>query len=110
MIFLNKLLYANLQTVICYIFQSLKYCISRPSFRRTNWFEPVRREYQQVMEKVGVIDLTPFGKFSIKGSDSVKLLDRLFANVVPKVNNVTIISSPLLIPFIDHFVPRGVES
>lgn len=63
-----------------------------------------------MMEKVGVIDLTPFGKFSIKGSDSVKLLDRLFANVVPKVNNVTIISSPLLIPFIDHFVPRGVES
>ncbi|KAG8131017.1 hypothetical protein E2320_017667 [Naja naja] len=57
----------------------------KPSFRHTNWFEPVGREYQQVMEKVGVIDLTPFGKFSIKGSDSVKLLDRLFANVVPKV-------------------------
>lgn len=64
-----------------------------------------------MMEKVGVIDLTPFGKFSIKGSDSVKLLDRLFANVVPKVNNVIIIiRSPLLIPFIDHFVLRGVES
>ncbi|XP_070599325.1 dimethylglycine dehydrogenase, mitochondrial [Erythrolamprus reginae] len=57
----------------------------KPSFLRTNWFEPVGREYQQVMEKVGVIDLTPFGKFSIKGSDSVKLLDRLFANVVPKI-------------------------
>ncbi|XP_054843125.1 dimethylglycine dehydrogenase, mitochondrial isoform X2 [Eublepharis macularius] len=57
----------------------------KPSFRRTNWFEPVGREYSQVMEKVGVIDLTPFGKFSIKGSDSVRLLDRLFANVIPKV-------------------------
>ncbi|XP_042305033.1 dimethylglycine dehydrogenase, mitochondrial [Sceloporus undulatus] len=57
----------------------------KPSFRRTNWFEPVGREYKQVMEKVGVIDLTPFGKFSIRGSDSVKLLDHLFANVIPKV-------------------------
>ncbi|XP_062828425.1 dimethylglycine dehydrogenase, mitochondrial [Anolis carolinensis] len=57
----------------------------KPSFRRTNWFEPVGRECKQVVEKVGVIDLTPFGKFSIKGSDSVKLLDHLFANVIPKV-------------------------
>ncbi|XP_053151412.1 dimethylglycine dehydrogenase, mitochondrial [Hemicordylus capensis] len=57
----------------------------KPSFRHTNWFEPVGREYKQVLEKVGVIDLTPFGKFSIKGSDSVKLLDRLLANVIPKV-------------------------
>lgn len=38
------------------------------------------------MEKVGVIDLTPFGKFTVKGKDSHKLLDRLFANTMPKVN------------------------
>lgn len=38
------------------------------------------------MEKVGVIDLSPFGKFKVRGTDSVKLLDHLFANVVPKVN------------------------
>ncbi|XP_036384845.1 dimethylglycine dehydrogenase, mitochondrial [Megalops cyprinoides] len=57
----------------------------KPSFRRTNWFEPVGRECKLVMEKVGVIDLTPFGKFMVKGKDSVKLLDRLFANVMPKV-------------------------
>ncbi|KAJ8286966.1 hypothetical protein GJAV_G00045430 [Gymnothorax javanicus] len=57
----------------------------KPSFRRTNWFEPVGRECKLVMEKVGVIDLTPFGKFRVRGKDSVKLLDRLFANVVPKV-------------------------
>lgn len=40
------------------------------------------------MEKVGVIDLTPFGKFVVKGKDAHKLLDRLFANVVPKVERV----------------------
>ncbi|XP_004586372.2 dimethylglycine dehydrogenase, mitochondrial isoform X2 [Ochotona princeps] len=57
----------------------------RPSFRRTNWFEPVGHEYEQVMQRVGVIDLSPFGKFSVKGPDSVTLLDHLFANVIPKV-------------------------
>lgn len=62
----------------------------RPSFRRTNWFNPVGREYKQVMEKVGVIDLSPFGKFKVKGTDSVKLLDHLFANVVPKVNGTVV--------------------
>ncbi|KAL7377216.1 hypothetical protein ABVT39_024050 [Epinephelus coioides] len=57
----------------------------KPSFRRTNWFGPVGRECKLVMEKVGVIDLTPFGKFVVKGKDSHKLLDRLFANTMPKV-------------------------
>uniref|UniRef100_A0AAQ5ZLL5 Dimethylglycine dehydrogenase, mitochondrial n=1 Tax=Amphiprion ocellaris TaxID=80972 RepID=A0AAQ5ZLL5_AMPOC len=57
----------------------------KPSFRRTNWFGPVGRECRLVMEKVGVIDLTPFGKFIVKGKDSHKLLDRLFANTMPKV-------------------------
>lgn len=40
------------------------------------------------MEKVGVIDLTPFGKFIVKGKDSHKLLDRLFANTMPKVEHL----------------------
>lgn len=60
----------------------------RPSFRRTNWFGPVGRECRLVMEKVGVIDLTPFGKFIVKGKDSLKLLDRLFANTMPKVKHM----------------------
>ncbi|XP_032874489.1 dimethylglycine dehydrogenase, mitochondrial [Amblyraja radiata] len=62
----------------------------RPSFRRTNWFEPVGRECKQVMEKVGVFDLTPFGKFSMKGKDATKLLDRLIANVIPKLGYINI--------------------
>lgn len=37
------------------------------------------------MEKVGVIDLTPFAKFIVKGKDSHRLLDRLVANNLPKV-------------------------
>ncbi|XP_027008413.2 dimethylglycine dehydrogenase, mitochondrial [Tachysurus fulvidraco] len=57
----------------------------KPSFRRTNWFGPVGRECKLVMEKVGVIDLSPFGKFTVKGKDAHRLLDRLFANTMPKV-------------------------
>ncbi|XP_005802531.1 dimethylglycine dehydrogenase, mitochondrial [Xiphophorus maculatus] len=62
----------------------------KPSFRRTNWFGPVGRECRLVMEKVGVIDLTPFGKFVVKGKDSLKLLDHLFANTMPKVGQTNI--------------------
>lgn len=35
-----------------------------------------------------MIDLTPFGKFIVKGKDSHKLLDRLFANTMPKVTHL----------------------
>jgi len=40
------------------------------------------------MEGVGVIDLSPFGKFMVKGDDSQRLLDRLFANTLPKVRSL----------------------
>ncbi|XP_043919643.1 dimethylglycine dehydrogenase, mitochondrial [Protopterus annectens] len=68
----------------------------RPSFYHTNWFEPVGRECKQVMEKVGLIDLTPFGKFVLKGKDSVKMLDHLIANTIPKVGctNISHILTP----------------
>ncbi|MEQ2193418.1 hypothetical protein XENOCAPTIV_024829 [Xenoophorus captivus] len=62
----------------------------KPSFRRTNWFSSVGGECRLVMEKVGVIDLTPFGKFIVKGKDSLKLLDHLFANNMPKVGQTNI--------------------
>uniref|UniRef100_A0A8C2B6A9 Dimethylglycine dehydrogenase, mitochondrial n=1 Tax=Cyprinus carpio TaxID=7962 RepID=A0A8C2B6A9_CYPCA len=62
----------------------------KPSFRRTNWFGPVGRECKLVMEGVGVIDLSPFGKFIVKGEDSHRLLDRLFANTLPKVGQTNI--------------------
>lgn len=57
----------------------------KPSFRRTNWFEPVRREYDLVLNRVGIIDLTPFGKFEVKGKDAEVFLDVMFANSLPKV-------------------------
>lgn len=68
----------------------------KPSFRRTNWFEPVGREYELVLNKVGVIDLTPFGKFEVKGKDATKFMDIMVANVLPKVGctNISHMLSP----------------
>lgn len=60
----------------------------KPSFRRTNWFEPVGRECDLVLSKVGIIDLTPYGKFEVKGRDAADFLNRVFANELPKVSIV----------------------
>ena len=61
----------------------------KPSFRRTNWFEPVGREVKAVLARVGLIDLTPFGKIEISGRDAIEFVDRVFANVVPPVTKAT---------------------
>lgn len=62
----------------------------KPSFRRTNWFEPVGRECDLVLSKVGIIDLTPYGKFEVKGKDAADFLDRVFANELPEVGHSNI--------------------
>ena len=59
----------------------------KPSYRRTNWHEPVLREIDMVYNRVGVVDLTPFGKLEVKGPDATKFIDRLCANHVPKVRH-----------------------
>jgi len=43
-----------------------------------------------VMEKAGVIDLTPFGKLEVRGRDAGRLLDRLTANDLPGVGRTVI--------------------
>lgn len=57
----------------------------KPSYRRTNWHMPVGREYEMVMKTAGIMDLTPFAKYDIKGKDTVAFLDNLVANKLPKV-------------------------
>lgn len=57
----------------------------RLSFRRINWFELVGREYDLVLNKVGIIDLSLFGKFEVKGKDVVEFLNVMVANVLFKV-------------------------
>jgi dimethylglycine dehydrogenase len=61
-----------------------------PSFQRTNWFKPVHRESELIRKRVGVIDLSPFGKLEVKGRDSANFIDFMFANNVPKVGRTNI--------------------
>ncbi|XP_037074921.1 LOW QUALITY PROTEIN: dimethylglycine dehydrogenase, mitochondrial-like [Pollicipes pollicipes] len=55
----------------------------RPSFQRTNWHERVGDECRTVMERVGVIDITPFAKFYLSGPDARALLEYATANTIP---------------------------
>ncbi len=57
----------------------------KPSFYRTNWFEPVGRECELVLNKVGIADLSAFAKIEIKGKDAAKFLDYIVANKLPPV-------------------------
>ncbi|XP_065303006.1 dimethylglycine dehydrogenase, mitochondrial-like isoform X1 [Dermacentor albipictus] len=62
----------------------------QPSFRRSNWFEPMKRECRSVLDSVGVIDLTPFAKFQVTGKGASRFLDKLLANKLPAVNSINI--------------------
>ncbi len=51
-------------------------------FRRNNVFEVVAAECQAVRERVGVLDLSSFSKYEVKGPDAEAFLNRLCANRV----------------------------
>ncbi len=54
------------------------------SFRRANFFEPVRQEVKAVRERVGLLDLTGFSKWEISGPGAEKMLDHMVANKLPQ--------------------------
>lgn len=56
----------------------------QPSFTKANWQLEQHREYETLTEKVGVADLSPFGKFMLTGPDARAFLDRCVAGFVPK--------------------------
>ena len=60
----------------------------KPSFRRTNWFEPVGRECDIVLSRVSIIDLSPYGKMEVKGKDAASFMDTVFANELPNVSDL----------------------
>lgn len=55
-----------------------------PSFRRSNWFEPVGAECRAVRERVGLLDLSGFAKFAVSGPGAEEFLDRICANRPPR--------------------------
>jgi len=55
----------------------------RFSFRRSNWWPAVRAEALAVRERVGLMDLSTFAKFEVRGPDAYAFLDRICANRIP---------------------------
>ena len=53
------------------------------SFRRNNVFETVKAEALAVRERVGLMDLSTFAKFEVKGKDAFAFLNRIVANKLP---------------------------
>jgi dimethylglycine dehydrogenase len=54
------------------------------SFRRTPAQTMIAREAKAVRERVGLLDLSGFGKIDVRGADAVRLLDRLTTNRLPQ--------------------------
>jgi dimethylglycine dehydrogenase len=54
------------------------------SFRRSAWFEHVGAECLNVMENVGLADMTAFAKARVSGPGAEAYLDRLVANRLPR--------------------------
>jgi dimethylglycine dehydrogenase len=53
------------------------------SYLRNSSFEAVAEECFAVRERVGVLDLTGFAKFEVRGRGAEEFLNRIFANKIP---------------------------
>ena len=53
-------------------------------FTRQNWWEPVGAECRMLRDTVGVIDISNFAKYRVKGAGSEAWLNKVFANNMPK--------------------------
>ncbi|MFN3262679.1 MAG: FAD-dependent oxidoreductase [Pikeienuella sp.] len=53
-------------------------------YERANWHEPVGRECRMLRERAGIIDISNFAKYEVKGPGAAAWLDALFANAMPK--------------------------
>jgi glycine cleavage system T protein len=54
----------------------------RYSWQRQNWFDNQREEHKAVRERVGLFDMSSFGKIRVEGRDASSFLQRLCANNV----------------------------
>jgi dimethylglycine dehydrogenase len=53
------------------------------SFRRSKWFEAIRREIDNVTNNVGLLDMTAFAKCRVSGPGAEAFLDGFVANSLP---------------------------
>ncbi|WP_050596653.1 GcvT family protein [Mesorhizobium ciceri] len=52
----------------------------RYSWHRQNWFDNQRDEHVAIRERVGIFDLTSFGKIRVEGRDACRFLQQLCSN------------------------------
>ncbi|WP_420859496.1 GcvT family protein [Marivivens marinus] len=52
-------------------------------FTRQNWWKPVGREVRMLRDSVGVLDISNFANYFIKGPGAFDWLDQLLANKIP---------------------------
>lgn len=58
--------------------------VEKNSFRRSNYFDYVGQECKHVQEKVGILDMSAFAKFTVKGRGAADWLNSILANTIPK--------------------------
>jgi dimethylglycine dehydrogenase len=54
------------------------------SFHRSNPFAAVKLECKAVRERVGLMDISTFAKFDVRGKDAYAFLNRICANKIPE--------------------------
>jgi len=52
------------------------------SWKRQNWFKNSAQEHKAIREKVGLLDMTSFGKIKVVGRDAENVLQKIAANDV----------------------------
>tara|TARA_B100001123_G_C15207535_1_gene985866 strand:+ start:22 stop:1236 length:1215 start_codon:yes stop_codon:yes gene_type:complete len=65
------------------------------SFKRSNAFPYIQKECENVQNNVGILDLSTFAKYEIKGNGSEEYLNRLCANTIPKKDGGIILGHTL---------------
>ncbi|MEX0319324.1 MAG: FAD-dependent oxidoreductase [Ruegeria sp.] len=61
-----------------------------PSFRRSNWFQPVAQECATVTNAVGLADMSVFSKFEVSGPDARRFVDALGTNRPPALGRIAL--------------------
>jgi 4-methylaminobutanoate oxidase (formaldehyde-forming) len=62
----------------------------RRGWEKPDWFDRVGEEHRAVRERVGIIDLSSFGKIEVSGPDALALLDWVSANGIDRPPGSTV--------------------
>jgi len=67
------------------------------TFKRPNWFESVGEECRALRSEVGLLEVSTYGKYRVRGPGAEAWLDHVLANRVPRENG-RIVLCPMLNP------------